>query len=51
MKAMPAMTSGTKECQRRSLDRLELHPTAIMAMAVGRYSVAVMRATLALCQA
>ncbi len=51
MKAMAATAKGTHECHRRSSNRLELHPTAIIATAVGKYSVAVMSATLASCQA
>ena len=51
MKAMAAMTSGTKQCHLRSLKCLELHPAPSMAIAVGAYSVTVIRAILALCQA
>lgn len=51
MKAMPATVRGTKQCQRRSSNRLELHPKPIIAMTVGTYRIAVIRATLALCHA
>ena len=51
MKAMAPMTNGTKQCHLRSLKCLELHPAPNMAIAVGAYSVTVIRAILALCQA
>ena len=51
MKAIPAMTRGTKQCQRRSSKRRLLQPTPIMATAVGTYRMLVMRASLALCHA
>ena len=51
MKAMAAMTKGTTQCHLRSLKCLELHPAPSMATAVGAYSVTVIRAILALCQA